>query len=399
MRTFLLATLILSLSLCPIASFADASVTVPELNPFGPFEIPDNEAMALLDRMGVGWNLGNTFDAFQDPFYGDELELERYWNGCMTTEAMFKALANAGFRSVRIPVSWHNHVDSNFKISERWFARVQKIVDFAYSLGMYVILNTHHDVSDKFYYPLEKYSETSERYIGTVWAQIAERFADYDEHLIFESMNEPRLKDTQYEWWLDQNVAECKEAAECINKLNQLFVNTVRAAGSKNANRYLMVPGYDASADGALNRFYRLPEDTADNRIIVSVHAYTPYDFALNEKGTSVFSLDNMSQKVAISTFLNDLYKKYIINGIPVVVGEFGARNKKDNLQSRVDFTAFYTVAARSRNIPCLWWDNGAFQGNGEIFGILNRRTAAFTYPEIVNALIKYQDCRIRPEQ
>ena len=160
-----------------------------------------------------------------------------------------------------------------------------------------------------------------------------------------------------------------------------------------------MVPGYDASADGALNRFYRLPEDTADNRIIVSVHAYTPYDFALNEKGTSVFSLDNMSQKVAISTFLNDLYKKYIINGIPVVVGEFGARNKKDNLQSRVDFTAFYTVAARSRNIPCLWWDNGAFQGNGEIFGILNRRTAAFTYPEIVNALIKYQDCRIRPEQ
>ncbi len=399
MRTFLLATLILSLSLCPIASFADAAVTVPELNPFGPFEIPDNEAMALLDRMGVGWNLGNTFDAFQDPFYGDELELERYWNGCMTTEAMFKTLADAGFRSVRIPVSWHNHVDSNFKISERWFARVQKIVDYAYSLGMYVILNTHHDVSDKFYYPLEKYSETSERYISTVWTQIAERFADYDEHLIFESMNEPRLKDTQYEWWLDQNVAQCKEAAECINKLNQLFVNTVRAAGSNNANRYLMVPGYDASADGALNRFYRLPEDTADNRIIVSVHAYTPYDFALNEKGTAVFSLDNMSQKAAISTFLNDLYKKYIINGIPVVVGEFGARNKKDNLQSRVDFTAFYTVAARSRNIPCLWWDNGAFQGNGEIFGILNRRTAAFTYPEIVDALIKYQDCRIKPEQ
>ena len=97
----------LCLLLCLTAS-ATVSASVPALEPYGPFEIPDNEAMALLDAMGVGWNLGNTFDAFQDPYWGNEMRLESYWNGCMTTPEMFETLKNAGFRSVRIPVSWQN---------------------------------------------------------------------------------------------------------------------------------------------------------------------------------------------------------------------------------------------------------------------------------------------------
>ena len=390
----LAAALLLSL-LSPLAAAA-ADAEIPELDPFGPFNIPENEAMTLLDNMGVGWNLGNTFDAFQDPFYGNEMQLERYWNGCMTTPQMFDALKNAGFRSVRIPVSWHNHVDKDFNISQNWLNRVKAVVDYAYNRGFYVILNTHHDVGSDYYYPLNQYSETSQRYIQSIWSQVAAKFADYDEHLIFESMNEPRLKDTNYEWWIDQNAAQCQEAIECINQLNQLFVDTVRSSGAQNETRYLMVPGYCASVDGATNKYFRLPADQADNRIIVSVHAYTPYSFALEATGTSVFDLSKMNQKAEISTFMNTLYKTYIQKGIPVVIGEFGARNKNNNLQSRVNFTAFYTVAARSRNIPCIWWDNGAFSGNGEIFGILDRRQAVFTYPDIVNAMITYQDCRIK---
>ena len=399
MKTSLFAFMLVATMLftfpCSFAS-ADDFVTVPELNAFGPFDIPDNEAMVFLDNMGVGWNLGNTFDAYQDPYYGNEMQLEKYWNGCMTTPEMFDELKNAGFRTVRIPVSWHNHVDQDFKISANWLNRVKVVVDYAYSRGLYVILNTHHDVNTQFYYPLEKYSEISQRYIKEIWTQLADKFADYDEHLIFESMNEPRLKDTNYEWWIDQNSAQCREAIECINQLNQLFVNTVRASGGQNASRYLMVPGYCASVDGATNKYFRLPTDQADNKIIVSVHAYTPYSFALESPGTVVFDLGNMSQKAEISNFMNTLYKTYIQNGIPLVIGEFGARNKNNNLQSRVNFTAFYTVASRSRNIPCIWWDNGAFTGNGELFGILDRRQAAFTYPDIMNALITYQDCRIK---
>ena len=389
----------MALALCLVLSLGTAiadTVTVPELSPFGPFDIPDNEAMALLDRMGVGWNLGNTFDAYQDPLSGNEMNMESWWNGAKTTEAMFDALKSAGYRSVRIPVSWHNHVDKNFNISEKWLARVQEVVDYAYQRGMYVILNTHHDVYPEYYYPLKQYQETSERYISTIWKQLAERFADYDEHMIFESMNEPRLKDTNYEWTFNQSSPECLEAADMINRLNQLFVDTVRASGGNNASRYLMVPGYTASPEGATNMYFKIPTDTADNRIIISVHAYTPYSFALQDGGTDKFSLDNNSQKTSIATFMNTLLKMYIQKGIPVVIGEFGARDKSGNLQARVDFAAYYTVAARSRNIPCFWWDNGAFSGNGEIFGILNRHQAVFAYPEIAQAMITYQDCRIK---
>ena len=387
--------IILLISLCLSAAMAEPAITVPELSSHGPFEIPENAAMELLDRMGVGWNLGNTMDTFQDPWHGNEMRLETAWNGCMTTPEMFEALKNAGYRSVRIPVSWHNHVDQDFHISEPWLSRVQEIVDYAYSRGFYVILNTHHDLGYGYYYPLEQYREVSDRYITAIWSQLAERFAGYDEHLIFESMNEPRLKDRDNEWTYDANNPECPEAAACINRLNQLFVDTVRAAGGNNTERYLMVPGYDASPEGALNEAFRLPNDTADNRLIVSVHAYTPYEFALQDGGTAEFSLENEGQRMAILSFMNSLLRTYILNGIPVVIGEFGARMKSDNLQSRVTFAAFYTMAARSRNIPCLWWDNGAFSGYGELFGILDRRQAAFTYPEIVEAMIRYADCRL----
>ncbi len=399
MKNIRLYAILLCLTLVCCSALSEG-IEVPELSAFGPFEIPDSEAMTFLDNMGVGWNLGNTMDAFQDPYNGNEMRLESYWNGSMTTPEMFDALKDAGYRSVRIPVSWHNHVNADFEISAQWLNRVQAIVDYAYSRGFYVILNTHHDVGAQYYYPLLKYQETSDRYIRTIWTQVAERFKDYDEHLIFESMNEPRMKDTNYEWWFDLNAAQCVEAIECVNRLNQVFVDTVRASGGANADRYLMVPGYDASPDGALNRYFRLPEDTAEQRLIVSVHAYTPYDFALQGAGgTARFSLSNNAQKAAINSFINSLYQQYIKNGIPVVIGEFGARNKANNLQDRVTFAAFYTMAARSRNIPCLWWDNGAFTGNGEIFGILNRKQATFTYPEIVSAMMTYQDCRIKTDE
>ena len=394
MKALVLSLLIiLSMS---AAKAGTAAESIPELAPFGPFSIPENEAMVMMDQMGVGWNLGNTFDAFQDPYRGDEMRLESYWNGCMTTDAMFEALSNAGFRSVRIPVSWHNHVDQDFKIREKWLNRVQGVVDYAYHRGMYVILNTHHDVGADYYYPLEQYSATSEKYMTAIWTQIADRFAGYGERLLFESMNEPRMKDTGHEWWIDYNDPQCLEAIECVNKLNQVFVDTVRASGGNNGSRYLMVPGYCASPDGAVNQYFRMPADQAENRIVISVHAYTPYSFALEDGGTSLFSLDNTVQKTEISTFMNSLYKAYVQKGIPVVIGEFGARNKKDNLRSRIDYAAFYTVAARSRNIPCLWWDNGAFKGNGELFGVLGRKQAVFTYPEIVQAMVRYQDCRIK---
>lgn len=365
---------------------------IPNVSYIRQYEIPDNAAMEFVKGMGAGWNLGNTFDATDDNWGNrDELMMEKAWVGVLTTREMIQKIHAAGFQTLRLPVSWHNHVnEETFEISEKWLARVQEVVDYAIEEGMYVILNTHHDVDKKFYYPSGEHYEVSEKYIKAVWTQLAERFRDYDHKLIFESMNEPRLKGHEYEWWLNPESKDCLDAVDCINRLNQLFVDIVRASGGNNAERYLMVPGYAASADGALSEYHKLPVDSADNRIIVSVHAYTPYAFALQDGGDTTFELTNPAQTGEIIRFVSNLYKKYVSAGIPVVIGEYGARAKGDNLQSRVNFAAFYVCVASSRNIPTVWWDNHAFKGNGELFGIFDRRNLEFRSPEIVEAIMKY---------
>lgn len=365
-------------------------------------EIPDKECFAFVKDMKTGWNLGNTLEAYAEgKWYGDDISSEESWGNPVTTKEMIDAVYEAGFRTVRIPVTWHNHVTDDGSgpvISAVWLDRVQEVVDYAYDNGMYVILNTHHDNTAHIegeggYYPDLAHAEESDRYIAGIWTQLAERFKDYDEHLIFESMNEPRLVGTGYEWNFNAGAAECKEAAESINRLNQVFVDTVRASGGNNAERYLMLPGYDASLAGAVTELYRLPEDTVADRLIVSVHAYTPYDFALRPNGesgvTSHFSCEEASSVHEIDDLVNSLYRKYVSQGIPVVIGEYGAMNRDNNTQDRVDYYAYYTAAARANGMTCCVWDNGAFT-SGETFGILRRRVGKWFFEETVEAMMKY---------
>ena len=388
MKKTLCLILILALAACALPALGESAVTVPDLT-IARREIPENEAMEFLKKMGVGWNLGNTFDAINDNLgrYGNEMSIESSWVGVKTTEKMIEAIQAAGFSTIRIPVSWHNHVSGeDHKISAAWLNRVQEVVNWAYNRGMYVILNIHHDESQ--FMPSTVHYKEAAHYVECIWRQLAERFRNYDERLIMESLNEPRLLNSNYEWWFDANVWECRDAAKCLNDLNQQFVDTVRASGGKNADRYLMVPAYDASPDNAVRDSFVLPADTAENRIIVSVHAYTPYDFALNTSGGSAFG--TQAQKQEIVRFMNNLYNKFTKNGIPVVIGEYGALEKKNNLQDRVDWTAFYVATASARNFPTVWWDNHNFKGNGERFGLLDRRTCTIVYPELLQAILQY---------
>ncbi|MCR5829275.1 MAG: cellulase family glycosylhydrolase [Lachnospiraceae bacterium] len=360
--------------------------------------VPDTESMKFVKNLKIGVSLGNTFDAYKDTGLTDEMNTETAWVSVKTSKGIIQEFHKAGFETIRIPVSWHNHVDKEYNISEQWMARVQKVVDWAIEDGMYVILNIHHDNHPEAncFYPDNAHKEQSESYIKAIWSQLAERYKDYDEHLIFESMNEPRLVGHEYEWWIPSGNGDVKESVLCINELNQLFVDTVRASGGYNATRYLMCPGYDASADGALHSDYVLPKDTPDmekaNRIIVSVHAYTPYDFALNLSGTSYFSHEKVSSTRDIDSFMDKLYTRYVVKGIPVVIGEFGALDKDNNLQERVDFSAYYIASAKARGMTALWWDNNSFSGNGENFGLLYRTGGYIVYEDIVKALMKYAE-------
>ena len=387
-----LSILLLISLLLSAACARGEEVTIPNISTIYRQEVPDNEAMAFVKDMKIGWNLGNTFDAFNDYSRGDDLKIESSWVGVKTTEEMIEAVHQAGFNTLRLPVSWHNHVDENFTINTPWLDRVQQVVDWAVARDMYVILNTHHDVYPQYYYPDEKNYETSEKYITTIWAQLAERFQDYDQHLIFEGMNEPRPKGKGQEWWFNQDDPYCQEVAGCINKLNQAFVDTVRASGGRNADRYLMVTPYCATPEAATNlNWFKLPQDAADNRLIVSVHAYRPYDFALEMPGVDSYDLvKNAGQLSEIISFMSSLYKTYVANGIPVVLGEYGAIEKNGNLQDRATFYAYYVATASSRNIPCVVWDNHAFKGDGERFGLLYRKKLTWPDQILVDAMMKY---------
>lgn len=315
----------------------------------------------LIADMTIGWNLGNTLDAPSG---------ETSWGQPKTTEAMIDTIKELGFNTVRIPVSWGLHTDSNYKINASWLKRVKEVVDYAIDNGMYVIINSHHD--NDFYYPSAAHRAESEKYIKAIWEQVAECFKDYDYHLIFECMNEPRLSGTNYEWYFDANASACKEAATVINSLNQIYVDTVRASGGNNTDRYLMVTPYDAGPSAACNSAFKLPTDTASDRLIVSVHAYTPYDLAMNAN-SSVKTLGT-SEKSSIDSFMKQLYTKYVSKGIPVIIGETGCINK-DNYDERYKWAYYFVSTAKKYGLMVCVWENSNDVTGEESYALFNRRT------------------------
>ncbi len=361
---------------------------------------------AILEDMGLGWNLGNSLDATG----GSGLDTETSWSNPKTTQALIDKVKSLGFNTVRVPVSWGKHVSGdNYTIDSAWLARVKEVVDYCYKNDMYVILNIHHDTkssesaSGAGYYPRSSAYSSSEKFVTSVWSQMAEYFKDYDYHLIFETLNEPRLIGTGYEWWFSKwNIpSEVKDAIECINKLNQKAVDTIRDTGSNNRGRLIMCPGYDASIDGATVSGFKLPTDISGNknRIAVSVHAYSPYNFAMNvDTSNGATSTYSSSIKEELKNLFSTLKSNFRDRGIPVVIGEFGSTDK-NNTAERVKWATDYTALAKKNNIPCVLWDNNAFAVyngssivlNSEYHGYINRKDNTVTSPakDVIEALMK----------
>ncbi len=333
--------------------------------------ISDISSTDLVADMKIGWNLGNTLDATG----GMGISSEWSWGNPKTSQEMIDAILDAGFNVVRIPVTWEGHFGAaaEYKIQDKWLERVKEVVDYAYAKGAYVILNMHHE---EWHTPTEENKEAACAQIAALWTQIAEYFKDYDEHLIFEGLNEPRKKGTSVEWTGD------KEGAEVINQFMQVFVDTVRATGGNNTYRHLMITGYAASSSESMLKKIVLPED---EKLIVSVHAYTPYNFALNVTGTSSWSEKSDSRD--IDSLFETIDELFLSKGVPVIIGEFGAMNK-DNEAERVEWVTYYLTKAKEYGVPCVWWDNNSFTGDGEKFGLLDRRALEFPYKELLNAMM-----------
>jgi len=342
-------------------------------------------AMELAIDMGAGWNMGNTLDAVLGATSAVSVSIqETAWGNPITSREMIGLLKDSGFNTLRIPVTWERFIGPppDYILNTALLDRVQEIVDWAFEFDMYVIVNTHHE---RWNFPSAD-NTAAVRILTSLWHQVASRFAGYSEKLILENMNEPRLFGTSQEW-----TGGTPEARGVINGWNYAFINTVRATGYNNENRFLLIPTHAASADpNPINDMW-VPRN--DHRVMVSVHAYTPYDLVLNTRSSrNTFDPNNSNDTRDIDALFDRLYTRFISRGTAVVMGETGMLNKEENIADRVAWADYYTSVAASVGIPCIWWDNGIrATTTNEAFGLMHRQVPEWHHPEIVAAFVKNQ--------
>lgn len=332
-------------------------------------------------EMGVGWNLGNTMDGHTG-FHPSETA----WQSVTTTKEIIKAVHDAGFNTVRIPVTWGDMIDdnNNYAINDVWINRVQDIVDYCTSLDMYAIINIHHDGAEQDGWLRVAADDIDMVYekFECVWRQIAEKFKDYDEHLIFESANELTCMEGDNK---NSAAAIAKDTPVIVN-LNQIFVNVVRSTGSNNTKRWLAAVSH--YANGGTQSGFALPSDSynSSNRIMFAAHIYkhsTKVEWTYDQVYEVVNSLRSMIKK----------------HKVPIILGEYGNRNKvnsanpsKFNDLDRAYFDEIVTRACQvGKVVPCVW-DQGWFdlsQTPDSTFSVWDREGKKPIFKSITDAMMR----------
>ncbi len=341
----------------------------------------DLTAEQMVAEMGTGWNLGNTMDG-----HTGFTPLETLWQPYKTTQGLITAVHDAGFNTVRIPVTWGNMIDDNngYAINEQWMARVQEIVDYCVSQDMYCIINVHHDGAEQTGWlrvGAEDLAPVKEKF-AAVWKNIAERFRNYDEHLIFEAMNEVVGPDNS-----DDGI---KKDMQVIMELNQLFVDTVRATGGNNAKRWLSVPGRYTNIVNTTNEKYgfEMPADTAGH-LFLAVHDYD-WLFGLAENMTNRTYSEKSAQNLEANM---QKLGRFIDAGYPVILGEYGAIDKNNTTERAYYLEAVNYMCKKIGIVPVLW-DAGAFNHEDPdkadfCFTIIRRDTYELLYPELTYGIMR----------
>ena len=378
---------------------APASAVSEQTAPATGQETAGFTAFDAVREMGAGWNLGNALDCIDNKKKGVLAELggispeeyyETYWGNPLTTAAMINAVADAGFGAVRVPVTYADHMDGNFLIRPEWLDRVEQVVNYVLDNDMYCVINMHHDTGSGSWPWLRADPENIKQLedeLRTVWLQIAGRFADYGDRLIFEGFSE--ILDTQSRW----NGSDTA-AYGAVNRLNQVFVDTVRGAGGCNADRFLIVSTYAAGIDQDMLDAFVLPDDSAENRLIAGVHYYGTIPFAWRQEQVSWTDTypdwDPQRDGAPVEETMKRLNSRFVENGIPVIIGEFGAKNK-NNTEDRVSFAKHYTETAKKYGIACFWWDDGGKYEKPELvdnYAIFDRTRTQWYFPQVAAALV-----------
>jgi endoglucanase len=243
---------------------------------------------------------------------------------------------------------------------------------------MYVIINTHHE--EDWRIPDDAHIDEVDEKHKALWTQIANYFADYGDHLIFEGLNEPRIKNDAHEW-----DGGTEEVRNCLNRLNKTFVDTVRASGGKNEKRLLLITSVAASPLPATINALEIPDDA---HLGVSIHAYTPYAFTFDiDEDWELNSWDG-SHKNEIQTVFRDIKRAFLDKGIPVIITEYGAIHKNDDIEDVTKWVTDYLTIAKDNGVPCVWWDNGQYEEGNEHFAIFNRYDLSWYRESVVDAIM-----------
>ena len=368
--------------------------------------------------MGAGWNLGNTLDAHSGDTTNMWIEgwgpcgiadYEKAWGQVTPAKELFQMIHDAGFRAVRIPVTWYPHMGTDFKteivdgkplwkpslnpvgftVDKEWMAEVKRVVDAVLAADMYCIVNVHHDTGTANTHwvvaSMDSYAENSERFKG-LWNQIATTFKDYDGRLLFEAYNE--MTDAADSWCFASyntparyDAEMAKSAYSAVNAYAQDFVDVVRATGGNNLNRNLIVNTYAAaSGEGNWNEHLKdplkemkVPSDKTEGHIILQVHYYPGFA-----------SLDEAKKNV--DAFLSGLKTYLASKGAPVIIGEWGvgegsAVNYEKGRTTFLSFAEYFVKQAKAEGMATFYW-MGISDGS-------DRSVPKFTQPDLKDAIIK----------
>ena len=314
----------------------------------------------FFDEAHVGWNLGNSLDSHYKSPGAPNLSEETIWGNPKVTQELIDFVQSQGFNAIRIPVTWFNHTykdsSDHYVIYDEWLDRVKEVVDYAYNKGMYVMINTHHDdkvlyagINDQIVYNEVKTTAAS------FWRQIANKFKDYDEHLMFEAYNEI---DNKQDSWVFSDFA-----AKQVNTLNQIFVDTVRSTGGNNRYRLLVIsPLIMQNTTQAINAV-QVPTDSVNNKIILSVHMYCGQE-------------DEM-----LSYAFNRISEAAASKGLRVMITEFGNTTSYTPSSHRGINLSNFVARAYEQGILSFIWDNGSD------YAIINRKDLSKSNFELIDAV------------
>lgn len=362
----------------------------------------NHEAVDYAQTMGMGWNLGNNFDA-----HNDGVSSETAWGNPAATQKLFDNLKKAGFGSVRIPVTWIGHIGKapEYRLDKEWLDRVAEVAGYAKKAGLKAIINIHHDgvaangrVGDYSWLDLpaaakdEKKNQEIKQKLAMVWMQIAMRFQTEGDWLIFETLNE--IQDGN--WGNGGNTTDGGEQYRVLNEWNQLCVDVIRGTGGENTTRYIGIPGYVAQP-GLTIKYLRIPDDETPNRLMVAVHMYDPWDYAGSAKysewgHTGKDVVPDKAGEAEFNATLDGLYNKFVRKGIPVYLGEYGCVHRSTPRAEafRKYYLEYTCKSLRQHKIPALVWDNGSRKTGEEAFGLMNHSDGKYiaNSEEIVKIMV-----------